>query len=419
MLENENIKTWTITQYNKAAQRKLEGVPAVWVQGVITSLKIKGAMSYWTLAEFDEAEERPKATIDLVMNSRELNRIQERLASQHPPLEISEQMKVALLLQAEFYVPWGRFQPRVLDIDPKFTLGELALTKAKILAKLDAEGLIDRNRRLPWPRPALRIGLITAQHSAAYNDFVNVINHSPYAFRIVPEWATMQGNHCAESVSQAMERLLSKTVDVVCIIRGGGAKTDLVYFDNEMLCRSIAHYPIPVLTGIGHQIDTSLADLVAWRSSITPTECAQFLVDSLDQESALLAQKLEAIQYRTRSIVALHQQRLSHNQQQVKWLVQNQLRRETQKIQAYHSSLLIQTRTRFRAENQRIEQIGEKLRLYRLERLWERGWVLARTQEGFIPNWAALQTGQLLSLQHSSGVIHVRIESIPSSNKKS
>ncbi len=271
-------KVFSITQYSRSVERLLKAqVPKIWVKGVITQLNQRGRIAYLTLGEFEEGDARPRAVLEVTMWTSELEVFNLRFARLPMPLALRVDLKVAFLLEANFYVPSGRFQPRVLDIDEKFTIGELTLTRQKILERLHKEGLIRRNKErelIAWP---LRVGLITAPGSAAYQDFTTVLLQSGFSFRIAFAGAKMQGEATESTVLHALQTLQKLSLDVICIVRGGGAKTDLVYFDSENICRAIAACPIPVLTGIGHEIDNSLADLVAWANKITPTDCAKFL----------------------------------------------------------------------------------------------------------------------------------------------
>jgi exodeoxyribonuclease VII large subunit len=141
------------------------------------------------------------------------------------------------------------------------------------------------------PELPLRVGLITAPGSAAFQDFTTVLLGSGFSFQILFAGARMQGDATEATVLHALKAVVRAGAEVVCIVRGGGAKTDLVYFDSEAICRAIANCPVPVLTGIGHEIDNSLADLVAHLNLITPTDCAKFLEARLGQGYADLAEK--------------------------------------------------------------------------------------------------------------------------------
>lgn len=253
--------------------------PRVWVKGVITQLNVRGRIAYVSIAEFDEGDARPKAVLDATVWTSQLEAFNLRFADLPTPLALRVELKVAFLLESNFYVPTGRFQPRIVDVDEKFTLGELALTRRKILERLAKEGLLRKNKDLPMPVPCLRVGLVTAAGSAAYQDFTTVLLGSGFSFRVTFAPARMQGEATEPTVLHALELLSQLPLDVICLVRGGGSRTDLVFFDSEAICRAIAGCPMPVLTGIGHEIDNSLADLVAHADKITPTDCAKFLVE--------------------------------------------------------------------------------------------------------------------------------------------
>jgi exodeoxyribonuclease VII large subunit len=275
---------FSVTQYNRSVDRLVRReVPKVWVQGTITQINVRGRVAYLTLAEFEANDAKPKAAIDVFLWSSELEALNARFASLALPFALKAMLKVALQLEPGFYVPTGRFQPHVTDVDPRFTVGELALTRQKILAALRKEGLIERNKALPLNQCPLRIGLISAEGSAAYQDFTTVLLGSGFAFQILFVGARMQGDNTEASVITGLRRLAALKPDCICIVRGGGARTDLVYFDSEAICRAIANCPVPVLTGIGHEIDRSLADEVAHADLITPTDCAKFLEERLQE----------------------------------------------------------------------------------------------------------------------------------------
>lgn len=275
-------KFFSITQYNTSVERFLKAqVPKVWVKGVITQLNVRGKIVYITLGEFLEGDARPQAVLEVTMWTTEYEMHNLRFSKLAIPLSLRVELKVAFQLEANFYVKSGRFQPRIVGVDENFTLGELSLTRQKTLERLMQEGLLNKNKKLPLSDLPLRVGLITAPGSAAYQDFVTVLLGSGFSFQISFVGAKMQGEGTEGTVLEALKILGKKPLDVICLVRGGGSKTDLVYFDSEKICRAIAESPIPVLTGIGHEIDHSLSDLVAFANKITPTDCAKFLENML------------------------------------------------------------------------------------------------------------------------------------------
>lgn len=377
MVQQSEIRSFSVSQYNQAIQRRLAEVPQVWVQGVITQLKTREPMVYLSLAEFREGQERPVSTLELNCWTKDWRVFEQRFAEMSLPVEIQAELKVSLLVKADYYVPWGKFQPRIMDINPEFTLGELALTREKILAALKKDGLLDLNKSLAMPSPCLRIGLITAPNSAAYHDFCEVLNLSPFAFQIKPFFAKMQGDHCAISIIHILREMDYEALDVLCIIRGGGSKTDLVYFDNEELCREIALAPIPILTGIGHQIDTSIADMVAWENRITPTDCARYLV----QMATEVLHELHLFQNRLKEICQLklrqEQQKVNLRSQRIRqdWNFRHE---KAQHQLDFHQQKLLHTVHSALKEHQ-LNLQSRKVQIERADpsKLLQQGWTLS------------------------------------------
>ena len=278
-METEN-KSYTVTQYMKALKQKVESTPAVWVRGVITQINEKARVVYLSIADFEEGNVNPLATVPLYCYSAKFAAIRSKVENYPQPFTLKEQLKVSFLIKADLYIPYGKLQAQILDIDPIYTLGELALTKSAILKRLALEGLLEKNKALTLADVPIRVGLITGEGTAAYKDFTTKLAESPFNFKVKTAYAKMQGSDTEPTVLAALEELARDTsLDVVCIIRGGGSKTDLNFFDSEALCRAVANYPIPVFTGIGHEIDRSLLDEVAYQSCITPTDTAKRLID--------------------------------------------------------------------------------------------------------------------------------------------
>jgi exodeoxyribonuclease VII large subunit len=273
------IKSYSVSKYLTAIKNVLTArVPGTWVNGTITQLQAKGAVYYITLAEIPPESLRPSAAIPLVLYKGDWAHIQQKLA---PIGGLQADSKVSFFIHADLYVPFGKLQGRIADVDPAFTLGEMALQRQRVLELLTKEGLLRKNALVPFPELPLKIGLITSLNSAAYHDFMEIITLSGFAVDVITADARMQGQETEKSVSAAFEQLIAQQVSVICLVRGGGSKADLAWFDSELLCRIVANCPCPVLTGIGHEIDQSLVDEVAYSNRITPTACAKYIVDHL------------------------------------------------------------------------------------------------------------------------------------------
>jgi exodeoxyribonuclease VII large subunit len=166
----------------------------------------------------------------------------------------------------------------VIDADPSFAMGEMELKKRDIIERLQKEGLFEPNKRRFVPLLPLNIGLITSSGSAAFNDFIQTLTMSGFGFKVHLADAMMQGDQTERSVLKALDALCKLNVELIVIARGGGSKTDLYYLDNESIARKIADCAIPVWSGIGHEIDTSVLDYVSNKSFKTPTAVAEEIV---------------------------------------------------------------------------------------------------------------------------------------------
>jgi exodeoxyribonuclease VII large subunit len=215
-------------------------------------------------------------------------------------LQLEDGIDVRVRGRLDYYPPQGRVQLIVTAIDPRHTLGQLAADRDAVLRSLEHAGLLGRNGRLPMPVLPMRIGLVTSEGSAAYEDFCHELRASPYGFTVLLADARVQGADAEASLVAALATLAQHDVDVLCVVRGGGARTDLLAFDSANVARAVATAPVPVLVGIGHEIDRSVVDEVAHTAFKTPTACAAALVTRVGQAVA----RLDDIAARTRGAVS-------------------------------------------------------------------------------------------------------------------
>ncbi|WP_295680570.1 exodeoxyribonuclease VII large subunit [uncultured Fibrobacter sp.] len=360
---NPENRSYSVKQYMTALKQKVESTPAVWVHGVITQISEKPKVVYMSIADFEEGSVIPQATVSLSCFAAKFAAIKAKIASFDNPFEIKPQIKVQLLIRAEVYVPYGKLQAQILDIDPVYTLGELALTKSAILKKLAMEGLLDKNKSVPLAEMPLRVGLITGEGTAAYRDFSTKLAESPFAFHIVPAFAKMQGNKTESSVIEALETLRNDPeLDVVCIVRGGGSKTDLTFFDSEALCRAVANYPIPVFTGIGHEIDRSLLDEVAYQACITPTDCAKHLIERAIESWDALIRATRNIAEGARNYLGEYKNELTTTGHQLQQILGRRFTQEKTTLAQIAVSLKKDMHFLFQSESGRIQRNEEGLR---------------------------------------------------------
>lgn len=360
-MESEN-KSYTVTQYMKALKQKVESTPAVWVRGVITQINEKSKIVYLSIADFEEGNVNPLATVPLYCFGAKFAAIRAKVENYPQPFTLKEQLKVSFLIKADLYVPYGKLQAQILDIDPVYTLGELALTKSAILKRLALEGLLEKNKALTLADVPIRVGLITGEGTAAYKDFTTKLAESPFNFKIKTACAKMQGADTEPTVLAALEELAKDSeLDVVCIIRGGGSKTDLNFFDSEALCRAVANFPLPVFTGIGHEIDRSLLDEVAYQSCITPTDTAKRLIDRVADSWNSMLSLAQDIALQTKEALVTVNHDLTNKGNRLQQKVNALIQKEAMKLSLYKGNLQKDLQFIFRGERERIARNSEGL----------------------------------------------------------
>ena len=280
----EQEETCTVTQLTARIHKAVLGAfPAeVWVRGEVEGLRppTAGGHVYLTLRE--KARGRDTASLGAVLLRQSRLRIDRGLAA-HPGFRLADGIEVRVRGRVQY--AYGRIQLVVSEVDPVHTLGRLAAERDRVLAALGAEGLLGRNAALPLPPAPLRLAVVTSDGSAACHDVLHELEASGLGFRVGVADARVQGHGAEASICAGLTRAVAWRPDAVLLVRGGGSRTDLAAFDGERIARLIAGAPVPVLTGIGHEIDTSVADAVAAAAHKTPTACAASLVDHVRRSS--------------------------------------------------------------------------------------------------------------------------------------
>ncbi|MGY9071603.1 MAG: exodeoxyribonuclease VII large subunit [Acidimicrobiales bacterium] len=275
------VHTWAVDELCGAVSEAIQVVfpDELWIRGEIKGLRRSPAGHlYFDLIEPNAKGRGADMRISVVAFRGPLRGI-EAVLKKVGDLKLEDGIEVRIRGRLDYYPPQGRIQFLMNAIDPRYTLGQLAADRDRVLQVLAAEGLLERNRMLAMPIVPLRVGLVTSDDSAAYNDVVAELSKSSFAFQVHLADARVQGVHAEESLVRAILLVSQLDIDVVMVVRGGGAKTDLVAFDRESVARAIAICPVPVIVGIGHEIDRSVVDDVAHASLKTPTACAAAIVD--------------------------------------------------------------------------------------------------------------------------------------------
>ena len=208
-------------------------------------------------------------------------------------------MQVLVEATVDFHAVYG-LSLNITNIDPTYTIGDLAKQRQETIAKLLAEGVMDMNKSLALPTIVRRIAVISSESAAGYGDFRHQLEDGGYRFETTLFPAIMQGEHAPKSIIAALDTIANQEEewDAVVIIRGGGATTDLTCFDDYNLCNHCEQFPLPIITGIGHTKDVSVLDMVSFAPLKTPTAVAQYFVDGRLAQ----AQRLRDLEQRLRRI---------------------------------------------------------------------------------------------------------------------
>ena len=256
------------------------GLRQVWVVAETSDVRIAGGHCYLELIDKDASTGAARARMRAMIWSSNFARINSafKAATGSP---IASDQKIMVQLSVTYHPLYG-LSGNITDVNPEYTLGDLLRRRREMIARLEAQRILNLNRRLEWPPTALRIAVISAAGAAGYGDFINQLynNRRCLAFSTRLFSASMQGENTAPSIIAALEEIAADgdAFDCVVIIRGGGSTGDLAAFDNYELAANIAMFPLPVIVGIGHERDITLLDYVANMRVKTPTAAAEWLI---------------------------------------------------------------------------------------------------------------------------------------------
>ena len=272
----EHAPSYTVTELAGVINAALGDAfgDGFWVSGEITGWSARTQHAYFSLIETVDGN---KAKIDIKFFAGQ-RRALRPLLEQHR-LELTDGIKIRIFGRLDFYAAGGSLGVIMTDLDPRFTLGEMALAREEVLQRLRASGRFDDNRGRQLSPVPLRLAVVSGVGTAAWHDFADELAASGFGFVVQAHDVRVQGDDAAGEVAAAIGRAARSAVDAIVVIRGGGARTELAVFDDPLIAEAILTSPLPVITGIGHEIDTSIADEVAHTALKTPTATAGFLID--------------------------------------------------------------------------------------------------------------------------------------------
>jgi exodeoxyribonuclease VII large subunit len=358
-------------------------------------------------------------------------------------IELAEGMVVVLRGTLDLYRAKGEISLILVEVDVTALLGRIAAQRAQLLRGLEEEGLLRRNASLPLPAVALRVGLIASPGTEGYNDFLGQLTGSGLGFHISVVKVAVQGAGAPASVARAVRALSRSDCDVIAMVRGGGARADLAAFEAEIVARAITGASKPVFTGIGHTGDETVADIVAARACITPTECGhQIVVAARAWWADHVAQPADMLARRVPGLLGDAEARDAQARRHLTAAARHHLRRHSDRLGAKASALgrtaparvesgeaAVRTRAarlgpltlgHLGRLDERLTSWQRLLAAYDVDRQLERGYSLTLTTEGRLVRSA----GELAELQEivtrfADGTVRSRVEETRSGSDRS
>jgi exodeoxyribonuclease VII large subunit len=320
-------------------------------------------------------------------------------------------MKVLLKVYAQFHEAYG-FSWIVTDINPEYTLGDMARKRQEIIRQLKAEGVFDLQKELTLPPFCQHIAVISSQTAAGYGDFCNQLSDNPYGFQFQTQLfpAIMQGEGVEQSIINALERIYDTDYDAVVIIRGGGATSDMSGFDTLALAENVANFPLPIITGIGHDRDESILDMVSHTRVKTPTAAAAFLIDHLKEVLDVIDASQERItSLALQKLSTLHSQ-FSIVQETIPRLFSIVKTRQEAKLDAFYQRLLTALDHRLTSERHRMELMEEKVKALDPTLLLKRGYSITLFNGRAVRDPQMLKEGDEIETRIEKGVIISKVK---------
>ncbi len=389
----------------------------LWISAEISELKVnRSGHCYLNLVEKGATDGAPRAEARAVIwKSAYLPMASMFEATTGATLRAG--LRVLVRAVVTYHEIYG-FSLQIIDIDPRYTLGEIERRRRETIARLQQDGVWDMNRELELPRPTLRIAIVSSDTAAGYQDFMNELGRSTYRFQTTLFRSLMQGDAAEESIVAALTEIAQREedFDVVAIIRGGGSTSDLALFDSYLIASYVAQFPLPIFSGIGHDKDVSVVDMVAHTSLKTPTAVATKLVEMADYEMTLVENFATEIAHNVEDMLHGEELRLYTHGVNISREATRHISNHEKRIELLKDGLLSRVEYMISTEEQRLNTAERTLQSYSLDNILRLGFAVARNQEGALKSIAQTHIGETIAIELLDGVVGAEIKSITAKN---
>jgi exodeoxyribonuclease VII large subunit len=385
----------------------------LWISAEISELKLnRSGHCYLNLVEKGSSDATPRAEARAVIWRSAYATLSAKFAAA-TGATLRSGISVLVRVVVTYHEVYG-FSLQIIDLDPSYTLGDIERRRLETIARLQSDGVWDMNRELPPPRPMLRLAVVSSATAAGYRDFIQELQRAPYGFAVTLFESLMQGESAEDGVVCALDAVAEREeeFDCVVIIRGGGSISDLALFDSYRIASHVAQFPLVVITGIGHDKDVSVTDMVAHTSCKTPTAVATTLVELADMEMNLIDEY-------ARDIVSIVEGRLHDEDMRiyalgtdVERLATAAINSELNRINIISSSIQGRLQLIFATEQQRLNSAAHTLQSYSIENILRLGFAVVRSGDIAVTSVANSEVGQCIDVELCDGVIGAEIKSI-------
>lgn len=321
-------------------------------------------------------------------------------------------IKVLVSVSVDFSEVYG-ISLRVWDIDPDFTLGDMARKRAEIIRRLEEEGVLDLNKELEIPTVCQRIAVISSATAAGYGDFCNQLENNPYGFvfhtKLFP--SIMQGERTEASIIEALDKIYAHAnlFDVVVLIRGGGATSDLNSFDSYLLAANCAQFPLPIISGIGHDRDETVIDHVAHTRVKTPTAAAAFLIEHEARTLGELEFLQRSIANRVQSVHQQKQALFENLCQQLTYIANFKTKTLISNLENIRTSLAAAVNRFSIAKKHELAMAEQYVQLVSPENILKKGYSLVLKEDKIVKSVNVIQVGDDLQIRMADGSVEVKV----------
>lgn len=398
-------------------QAQVKGVLAerfalpVWVTAEVSELKVNySGHCYLELVEKGEADGIPKAQARAVIWRSHYPRLAGYFEAETGQ-RLAAGMKILFKATVNYHELYG-FSLQITDLDASYTLGDMERQRQQTIARLRQEGVWEMNRETPMPAVVQRIAVVSSRQAAGYQDFCKEIGKSPYDFRITLFDAFMQGAAAEDSIVAALGEIAGQCdrFDAVVLIRGGGSASDLNCFNAYRLCAHVAQFPLPILTGIGHDKDTSVADMVAHTALKTPTAVAGWLVERMARVEGWLDTAALALHDAAATLSHSHLLRLERLRSDLEGLCEAFFIRKRTELETAGNRLEEACGQLFDRERRRLESAALLVESRSPQHILRLGFSIVRAGERALASAKEVRPGDSLTIELADGTLRATVE---------